>query len=59
MNSVTVNFLNGTSKTFGAATIRLSYEQFWLRVLDENNNEVAGIPREQILYVVTNMNTAA
>lgn len=59
MNSVTINFLNGSSHTFGAASISLSYEQFWLRVLDQNNNEVAGIPREQILYVVTNLNTAA
>lgn len=58
MNSVTVYLINGDSKTFTAATITLVYEQFWFRVLDENGNDVAAVPREQIQYVVTPLNTA-
>lgn len=47
-----------TSKTFAAPSIGLAYEEFWFRAVDENNAEVAGIPRERIQYVVTQLNTA-
>lgn len=59
MNSVTVYFINnGGSQTFSSPTIALVGDQFWLNVLDENNLQVAMIPREQIQYVVTPLNTA-